>query len=84
MWPENHDSPNTKFPSVFCCDSSLAVQQAFWADLEGEKSISFVNKIMEVVENIYLATCVFEFLLVMNSFVEDLHAINQKNKPIEI
>lgn len=54
-----------------------SVQQAFWADVV-ENSISFVNKTLEVVENIYLAICVFEFLLVMNGWVKDLHAINQK------
>lgn len=37
-------------------DPSSAVQQAFWADLE-ENNTRFINKNLEVVENIYQAIC---------------------------
>ena len=50
--------------------------QCFGADLE-ENNMSFINKNLEVVENIYLAICLLE-TLVVKDVVKDLHTINQR------
>lgn len=59
------------------CSVVIHPMQCLWADLQ-ENNIRFINKNLEVVENIYPVMRFFEFLLVMKEMVKDLHIINQE------